>query len=143
MEAKSLQWLKEGIPEIPLLLKYNEDVPPHGRAAVHSRQLDLWRLWQQEMDYISQDFYIPEMLELFGEAENLQLEDSSDDTVSTSIKQGNEHQFNLQLMSSVSAKLKQIPLSISDEISIDEEDIDIAAIERLEREASRLSPLLR
>ncbi len=141
LEAKLLQWRKEGMPEIPLLLRHNE----HNQQAQnsHSKLLDLWRLWHQEMDsfHVNLDFNTSELLQLMSEAEGLEWE-PCDDTLSSS-KQGDDHQFNLELMSEVSIKLKELhtPNDIIKESEDEDIDVDIATIERLEREASRLSPL--
>ena len=139
LEAKLLQWSKEGMPEIPLLLRHNEHQHSHNRSnsTHHSKLLDVWRLWHQEMDSFNLDYNIAELFQLMTEAEGLKWE--IDDDSPSPVSQEDNHSFNLELMSQVSTKLKEFCSAISDDISIDEEDIDMAAIERLEREAMRLS----
>lgn len=144
LEAKLLQWSKEGLPEIPLLLRHNEN-HPQSRAnnQFHSDLLDIWRLWHQEMDSLSLDYNIADLFQLMTEAESLEWDISDDNNLSSTKQQGEDHSFNLELMSQVSIKLKEMYPTVSDDEGIEDEDIDIAAIERLEREASRLSSQMR
>ncbi|XP_032797387.2 uncharacterized protein LOC116933793 isoform X3 [Daphnia magna] len=128
LEAKLLQWRKEGMPEIPFLLKRNDNQPAYS----HSTLLDLWRLWHQEVDSVSLEFSISELLQLMVEAESLEWE-PCDDTLPPVRLEGDDHQFNLELMSQVAGKLKNMQpssSSFSEEMDIEEDNI-----ERLEREA--------
>ncbi|KAK4005132.1 hypothetical protein OUZ56_006855 [Daphnia magna] len=128
LEAKLLQWRKEGMPEIPFLLKRNANQPAYS----HSTLLDLWRLWHQEVDSVSLEFSISELLQLMVEAESLEWE-PCDDTLPPVRLEGDDHQFNLELMSQVAGKLKNMQpssSSFSEEMDIEEDNI-----ERLEREA--------
>ena len=61
LEAKLLQWRKEGMPEIPLLLRHNEN-NQQTQSNNYSKLLDLWRLWHQEMDCVSLEFNTSEVL---------------------------------------------------------------------------------
>ena len=145
LEAKLLQWRKEGMPEIPLLLRHNEN-NQQTQSNTYSKLLDLWRLWHQEMDCVSLEFNTSELLQLMSEAENINQWEPCDDTLPCTKSQGDDHQFNLELMSEISIKLKELhnlAPERTDErsLSAEDEDIDNATIERLEREASRLSPL--
>lgn len=124
------------MPEIPLLLRYNEN--QHYRENHHfSKLLDAWRLWHQEMDSFGLEYNIAECFQLMTEAEGLEWEII--EAKPSPVSQEDSHSFNLELMSQVSTKLKQMYSTMTDDMSIEDEDFDIAAIERLEREASRLS----
>lgn len=128
LEAKLLQWRKEGMPKIPLLLKQNDNQPDNS----HSELLELWRLWHQEMDSLSLEFSASELIQLMVEAENLEW-DPCDDPIRLFRLEGDDLQFNLELMSQVADKLKNMqpfPPLCPEEMDIEEDDI-----ERLEREA--------
>jgi hypothetical protein len=129
LEAKLLQWRQEGMPEIPLLLRHNDNQSTQkNEFKSHSKLLDLWRLWHQEVDSVSLEFNTSELLQLMTEAENLEWEPCDD--ILPPLTHGDDHQFNLQLMSEVAFKLKQMQSSPPEEMNIEEE-----TIKRLEKEA--------
>ena len=75
LEAKLLQWRQEGMPEIPLLLRQNDNQSAQKRELKnHSKLLDLWRLWHQEVDSVSLEFNTSDLLQLMMEAEGLEWE---------------------------------------------------------------------
>lgn len=129
LEAKLLQWRKEGMPEIPLLLRQNDIQSAQKKVSQnHSKLLDLWRLWHQEVDSVSLEFNTSELLQLMTEAEGLEWEPCDD--ILPPLRQGDDHQFNLELMSEVTGKLKQMQSLSPEEMNIEDENI-----ERLEKEA--------
>lgn len=122
------------MPEIPLLLRYSENQSNDHQEQNHSKLLDLWRLWHQEIDCLCLEFNSSDLIQLMTEAEGLNWELNCD-TLSP-VKQDN--QFNLDLMSEVTEKLKEISSVSKDEFS-EELDVDFSSIEKLEREGIRLS----
>ena len=133
LEAKCLQWTKEGMPEIPAHFKQQQNTHPHSKANsfVQSRLLDLWRLWHQEVD--SLDANPKDILHLMSEAESSELGACE---VDVSMKQEEDLQLNLELMQDVAMQLKEMQSQGFQACFNSGEDIELAAIERLEKEAS-------
>jgi hypothetical protein len=128
LEAKLLQWRQEGMPEIPLLLRQNDNQSAQKRELKnHSKLLDLWRLWHQEVDSVSLEFNTSDLLQLMMEAEGLEWELCED--ILPLLRHGDDHQLNKELMSEVEGKLKQMQSS-PEEMNIEED-----TIKRLENEA--------
>ena len=128
LEAKLLQWRQEGMPEIPLLLRQNDNQSAQKKELKnHSKLLDLWRLWHQEVDSVSLEFNTSDLLQLMMEAEGLEWEPCED--ILPLLRHGDDHQLNKELMSEVEGKLKQMQSS-PEEMNIEED-----TIKRLENEA--------
>lgn len=137
LEAKLLQWRREGLPEIPLLLRQTES-PKEKNNNHQSSLLDLWRLWMQEVDMIGINHCAQEMLQLVSEAESLEWDPLRDDGSFQPI-QGDD-QLNLQLMSQVGEQLKAMrneSIELGNEDEGKKPDLDVIA--RLENEAYLLS----
>lgn len=139
LEAKLLQWQKEGMPEIPLLLRQPQLQVLQENEKNNSPLLDLWRLWIQELDTQSLEHEPYGLLQLLAQAETLDWEPSEEATQPTSQV---DDQLNSELMDSTSLKLKNLLAASIKEVE-DPQNIDIAAIERLENEAFMLATMLK
>lgn len=138
LEAKLLQWRRENMPEIPLLLRQTDSKigsSDKGTDSRHSPLLDLWRLWQQELDLLSMEHPAVELLQLSSEAENLEWDPLGDDSLPP-LTQGDD-QLNLALMSEVSERLKDVRKAFTSTIT--DQEVNPEAVERLDREAYALS----
>lgn len=132
LEAKFLQWTIEGMPEIPLLLRQNENSHNKTSNLGQSRLLDLWRLWHQEIDVMSLEMNPKDILDLINEAESIEVEECDSDPTTT--KREDDFQLNLELMGSVTFGLKVMQSQMLQKCINRGEQIDFEGLDRLERE---------
>lgn len=140
LEAKLLQWRKEGMPEIPLLLRQPEAKPHQEQYGKNkSTLLDLWRLWQQELDSTTIEYSAAELLHLTSEAESIEWDPLRDDPLPP--LQHRDDQLNLELIAKVTETLKdmQNKFKLQGNEGYSQQQVDPDTVERLEREAYILS----
>lgn len=140
LEAKLLEWKKEGFPEIPILLRgLWERKDQLSADENYSHLLTLWRPWVEEAEIVSQEHNSNKLMQLSVEAENLPWEPTANDEPPSLQQQQHparaDDQLNKDLMSVISSKL----VSMSDHSLIESNNLDPETIERLEREAFNLS----
>ena len=131
LEAKMLQWKNEQLPIVHQLIDKHNNLS--GQLS-QSLLLDVWHVWEKEMDQVSLDFCCRDMMRLADEAETLS-EDSCKDGLSL------EHSLpddtiSSSLMNDVITyllQLQDIHLQSYPEV------IDINDMERLQHEAFLLS----
>ena len=140
LEAKLLEWKKDGFPEIPILLRgLWEKKDQLSADENYSHLLTLWRLWVEEAEIVSQEHNSNKLMQLSVEAENLPWEPTAnDEPPSFQLQQARaDDQLNKDLMSVISSKL----VAMSDHNLIESNNLDPETIERLEREAFNLSSI--
>lgn len=138
LEAKLLEWKKEGFPEIPILLRglWEKKEQPSPSDENYSHLLTLWRLWVEEAEIISQEHNSNKVMQLSVEAENIPWEPILNDEFPSSQQQpGADDQLNKDLMLVINSKLE----AMKKHNVMQGNNLDPATIERLEREAFNLS----
>jgi hypothetical protein len=138
LEAKLMEWKKEGFPEIPILLRGLWEKKEQSSPADenYSHLLTLWRLWVEEAEIISQEHNSNKVMQLSVEAENIPWEPILNDELPSSQQQpGADDQLNKDLMLVINSKLEAMKKHNVRQGN----NLDPETIERLEREAFNLS----